>query len=731
MKDSEASFILAACTFTLCFVGTTAMNDTRRRARFTSLPPVLLFAALLLACCIPPVFASGRASLSLAPSPEVILADGKSATTITATVRDGDGNVAPDGTTVRFSTSLGTLDKDTAQTIAGVARATLTSAATAGTAHLTATAFLAAAGSSTGAAQVEFTSDREEAYSNGDEHWLHMDCVEYLIYSADAKTLEAQGRKGSAHLQYKGLTVSGDALQVSLNSNVLLGHNVVLQRGHHTLRAAEIRYDLSGNTGSAVVLGTGRHAALSMDVSGLGLETTPQKADNADAAVQTNIYRFDDLSESKVIVSARAISVNPGDRVQFRRASIYSGGKKVLSVPFHQMSLNSEELFGQQLVGFGSQGLFVNVPIYYNVSPHSTGTLFVRNSASSFANTSGLSSGGSYFAQHGSRPGLALDLQHDYSFGHGGAGSLGITGITRPDWGMQWNQTQRLDDKTNSFLYVDYPSHRSLYASSSLSREFQGFALNLAASGNRDPGFQGYSYANSTVAASLQTTPHSLAGTPVNMTFGISAQRGQVTQTTPTTGKVVTPIATQSLDMHFYTAPMHPDRHTTLTNGLTVGQSFSNAGQHSMTLLGTLGAARTTFGHGNLNLNYTYRYDPLQSQLSTTRLTANNLVGNFYRGPSQQRVTLNYSVSPRPRMNLSLISGYGLPLHDNNLFANFDYRISDNWGISLASSWDHYASANYQETQMSLTRRILGRDIVFTYSTKTKKVIFDLAASGL
>ncbi len=707
------------------------MNETRLSTFFGRLLPFLVFAALLAAWCLPPVLASGRASLSLTPSPEVILADGKSATTVTATVRDGDGNVALDGTTVRFSTSLGILDKDTAQTTAGVARATLTSAATAGTAHLTATAFLAGAGSSAGAAQVEFTSDREEAYSNGDEHWIHIDCPEYLIYSADTKILEAQGRKGSAHLQYKGLSVNGDALQVSLNAGVLLGHNVVLQRGHHMLRAAEIRYDLNSSTGSAVVLGTGRHAALSMDIKGLGLETTPQQADSADAAVQTNIYRFDDLSDSKVIVSARAISVNPGDRVQFRRASIYSGGKKILSVPFHQMSLNSEQLFGQQLVGFGSQGLFVNVPIYYNVSPHSTGTLFLRNSASSFAETSGLSSGSSYFAQHGSRPGLALDLQHDYAFGRGGSGSLGITGITRPDWGMQWNHTQRLDDKTNSFLYVDYPSHRSLYASSSLSREFQGFALNLTASGNRDPGFQGYSYANSTVAASLQTTPRSLAGTPINMTFGVSAQRGQVMQTTPAQGKIVIPIATQSVDMHFYTAPLHPDRHTTISNGLSLGQSFSSGGRHSMTLLGTLGAARTTFGHGNLNLNYTYRYDPLQSQLSTTRLTANNLVGSFYRGPTQQRLTLNYTVSPRPRMNLSLISGYGLPLHDNNLFANFDYRISDNWGISLASSWDHYASANYQETQFSLTRRLLGRDVVFTYSTKTRKVIFDLAASGL
>ncbi len=709
----------------------TLLPILRTTGRLAFTLAVMLWAAALLSS--PVQASSGRASLYLTASPEVILADGKSVTILTANVRDGDGSVAPDGTAVRFTTSSGTLDKDNGQTTAGTVRVTLTSAATPEIAHITATAFLAsAAGSSTATMQVEFTADRAQAFSSGDERWVHIDCTEYLIYSADSKIVEAQGRKGSAHLQYRGLSVSGDTLQLNLQSGVLVGHNVVMERGHHALRAAEIRYDLGANAGTAVVLGAGRHAALSMAVSGVGLQTVPQTPEEADAAVQNNIYRLDDLSDSKVIVSARVMSVNFGDRIQFRRASIYSDGKKVLSVPFHQMSLSSEELFGQQLVGFGSQGLFVNVPIYYNVSPHSTGTLFLRNSASSGATSSGLSTGGSsYFAQHGQRPGLALDLEQNYTAGRGGTGQFSMSGLLRSDWGAQWNHTQRLDDHTNSYLYIDYPSHRSVFASSSLSREFKGFSLNLAANGNRDPGFQGYSYANSTVAASVQTTPRALAGSPINMTVGASVQRGQVTQSEPGVATTTTPLSTQSLDLHFFTAPFHPDRHTSLSNGFSVGQSWNASGQHSMTLLGTLGLTRTTWGKGNLGMNYTYRYDPLQSQLSTTRLSQSNTLGHFYQGPSQQRLSLNYNVSLRPRMNVFLISGYGLPLHDNNLFADFNYRISDNWGIDIASSWDHYAAASYQETQLSLTRRILGRDIVFTYSTKTKKLIFDLAASGL
>ena len=308
---------------------------------------------------------------------------------------------------------------------------------------------------------------------------------------------------------------------------------------------------------------------------------------------------------------------------------------------------------------------------------------------------------------------------------------MSVTGLTRSEWGAHWNHVQRIDDATSSYLFVDYPSHRSIFASSSLTRQFKSFALNVAASGNRDPGTQGYSYANRTVSASVQTVPHAVAGSAINMTLGLSAQRGQVTQSTPELGTTTTPLATQSLDVRFFTAPLHPDRKTSINDGLTIGQSWNASGHHAMTLLGTLGVARTTAGHGNMNLNYTFRYDPLQSQLSTTPLTATSAYGRFYRGPSQQRLSLNYFLSPHPRMNLSFVGGYGLPLGDTNLFSNFNYRINSDWGINIAASWDHYAAASFHEADFSVTRRILGRDFVFTYSTNTKKLIFDLAASGL
>lgn len=681
-----------------------------------------------------PGLASGRAGLTLAATPDVILADGKSATTVTATVRDGNGGIARDGTVVRFTTSLGVLDKDTVTTEGGVARVSLTSASLAGTATVTATSFLGTAdGSSTGATPVEFTTDRDSVYAIGDSRWIQIEAPHDLLYSADSKIVEAHGRSGGVQLHFKSLDITADALQMDLQSQKILARNATLTRSHHSLQAVEIQYDLNSGMGTAVVAGPdARHAFQSVRVSGYTLTTTPLEEQAAQDLVETNLYRFVDISDSHVIVSARALDISPNDRIQFRRASFYSDGKKVLAVPYHVMSVSSNELFGQQLVGFGSLGFFVNVPFYYHVSPHSTGTLYLRNSALAGANTGGLGTGTSFssFGQGGSRPGLALDLEHTYSLGRGGTGALALSGLTRSEWGAHWNHSQRIDDATNSYIFVDYPSHRSLYASSSISRQFPGFSMSVSGSGSRTPGFAGYSSSNQAVSTYLQTNARQLGQSGINMTAGLSAQQGQLVQITPQLGRVVLPISTRSLDFRFFTAPSHPDRHTTLNNSLTVGQSWGRTGQSAPTVLGTLGLTRTTFGKGNMTLNYTYRYDPLFSQLGSSS-TADNPLGSLYRSKSQQRMTLGYSLTPRPRLNVSLFGSYGLPLHDSNLFTYVDYRVSDNWGLGLSSSWDHYATARYSETQLSVTRRVLGRDLIFTYSSKTKKLRFDFASLGL
>jgi len=691
------------------------------------LRPVFLSLALTLLAFAP---AHAVGSLAVTAAPDVIYADGKSTTLLTATVRDGS-NPAPDGTSVRFTTTLGTLTPDTAVTASGVARVSLTSAGQAGTATVTATAFAARAeGSSTGSAAVEFTEDRESLFDK-DARWIRIDCPQYLIYSADMKIVEAQGKNGSAHLSFKALDITAESIQVDLLTETVLAHGATLQRGRHVLRVAELHYDLATAAGTAILTAASAQENSSVIVTGPGLETTPQPVDPAQGTIESNPYRFTDLSDSHVVVSARAITAAPGDQIQFRRATIYSDGKKLLSVPYHVMPMNTDQLFGQQLLGIGSQGIFLNVPFYYNVTPRSKGTIYLRNAAVNGTSIGGqLSSGTSFFSTHPAHQGLALDLEQSYDVGRGGSGLFLVNGITQSQWGAQWSHTQRIDEATSGYLFIDYPSHRSLYASSNLSRQFQGFSLNMTASGSRDPGSDGFSASSTNVAAYIQTNPRPLGRSPVQYSVDLAQQKGTLTETAPDTGTVVTRVSTTALDVRLFTNPLRPDRHTVVTPSLSLGQAWSaTTSSLAPTVDFSLGLTRTFRNSDSLTLNYTYRYDPLLSRLGSYSTGLNPLEA-LLRSNTQQRLTATYNARPLPRVSVSFSGSYGLPLNDRTLFATSMYRVNNDWGLGLAANYEQYVLNSYRDVEYLVSRRILGRDLVFYYSTKTKKLNFDFAGAA-
>src|SRR5436190_15375315 len=93
---------------------------------------VLLFASLMSLAC-----ATG--SIRLYSYPYLSLADGSSTVTVSAEVHTSGGSLVPDGTDVRFTTTLGSFRDLDAKTTSGVARAILVAPNTAGVAKVTVT----------------------------------------------------------------------------------------------------------------------------------------------------------------------------------------------------------------------------------------------------------------------------------------------------------------------------------------------------------------------------------------------------------------------------------------------------------------------------------------------------------------------------------------------------------------------------------------------------------------
>ena len=286
------------------------------------------------------VLGLGQPSLTLSVAPEVIMADGKSTTVLTATVHDGDGRNVPDGTPVTFTTTSGTLDKDSVNTVSGLARVTLTSSTMTGDAKISAVAFVASAGgSSRGATTVTFTADRTALFTNNDSRWIQMDCLNGLVYSADDKIVEAEDRKGGAHLRYKFLDIHAEHMQLDLQSQVVIARHATLQRGSHKVQYVEqLRYDLVSGAGTAVFFRDSktsaflpidsRQAVQTMTVTGYTLQLDPLALIPNNTNLKTDPYHFKDIYGSRVIVTAKSMAIDPASQIQFRHAAIYSDNKK-------------------------------------------------------------------------------------------------------------------------------------------------------------------------------------------------------------------------------------------------------------------------------------------------------------------------------------------------------------------------------------------------------------------
>ena len=244
------------------------------------------------------------------------------------------------------------------------------------------------------------------------------------------------------------------------------------------------------------------------------------------------------------------------------------------------------------------------------------------------------------------------------------------------------------------------------------------------------PGADGYKARSYSLSTYLQTTPKPLGHSIFNYSTDLTVQQGQLVETAPDTGTVTTPISNRSVDVRFFTQPLQLNKRTNLTDSLTVGQVWSTQnGKLAPVVSASLGLTRTFRRSDSLTLNYTYRYDPLLSQLGNPSSSLNPLEA-LLRSSTQQRVSATYLTNPLPRLSVAFSGGYGLPLGDRSLFASARYRINNDWGVGLTSSYEEYVVDSYRDFEYSVSRKVFGRDLAFYYSTKTKKVRFDFAGAA-
>jgi hypothetical protein len=642
--------------------------------------------ALAAALALTVAFASGAAAsptLQLQTTRSALLSDGKQTTEVRAFVRDASGRLVTTPTEVQFQTTAGTLSAPSATTFGGVARVRLTSANVPGTAHITAFA----PGGGNDVIDVLFSDDPNDLFEGN--AYINMTGGKSVSYSASDRILMAQGAKTLARLTYRNIEITAGAIQLHCDDLVVRARDrVTLKRGKSTIQVTRLFYSLLDSKGYGLGDIDGRVAPI--EITG-----NPPKAMRSSRSIPNSYLNFKEMAV-KLIVVAQSATLFPNEKLQFRRPHFYQDTQLLMSMPYYELALHSSELFSDHFISVGTSGLGLQLPYYYNLTPTSTGIVYLRHQQQI---------GRGYFATD---PGWAIDVLQGYSSAGSTRyeGAYGFTGLLRSDWGFRWTHSQEFTSASQGSLYLDFPNHDSVFSSLNYTQQAKFLHWGLDLSGGE--AFSGVPNNSENSNFYVESNPYRLTKT-MSLTLGSSTTQEHVYAAGVTQSETL-----EDLTMRTSSRPVHLDKLTTFTNTETLGQMWTNQGASGIEALATFSLDHTVPHGGTLNLSY-----DLITQPHTLEYTGGN-----------SRMSLSYTMPTGHKLQVTLFGSEYLDTSGTSLIGDVAYRVDSHWRLLMDATLERFAGDSYEDFEFTVGRRLGTRELQLTYSTFLKRISFDFTATN-
>lgn len=636
--------------------------------------------AVGLLCCV----ASAQAPryngtrVNLWPSPRVVPADGKSQATIRAELRDPNGMPVADGTTVVFRIDGGELSLDgnerrqvvTTQTVNGAATVFATSTET-GTAMV-----YAELTTGEGENRVSIAFVEEGSSLLGGTGVVHVR-GNWVGYAVDQAVVEA---RDEAEIEFAGVKiVSPDVLQVDVNALSVKAMNARVQSHGQSIEADELSYDLMSGQGTLRRIGEAGYEELCFDCF-----TLQGREPDYDLSAET--FRLD-TSGAAIWAVADGVSIYPQEKVVLRSATLYAGGKKVMSLPKYWIIAmpGYSGTTHSRVLGVSSSGeLAVDFPYFYNVSETRTSAIKLQHGASA----------GSVIA----RDDWSLALEESYDTGIA-EGAVSLVGLPRDDWGLQWRDQRSLGGRRDGYFTIYSPDHESWYADANVYEIDSKRRLNLTASLQRPSGGD-LTYA---VGADWLTMNRPLGMWNASYRVGSSVGLRHVDGIDD--GIVGENQLYGAIDLPRY----HIGERT------SVRPSFSN--------LFTWDTAG-------------YNYDSLQAELRLRHIVSSDKSVSFsYQGELtsgenaegyRQSVNLDLRAYHGRRFSSFLTTTYDISDSEFYGFGLVDYYLDDRWRLGLAGTYYDFGEDSYDDIEVTVARQLGPTEIGLRWSEASGRLSLEL-----
>jgi hypothetical protein len=614
-----------------------------------------------------PIFFCGDAlagearSIDLTANPDTILANGQSESTVTATVRDEDGQLVADGTVVQFTATEGTIPSQ-ATTVRGVAQVRLRSGGAPTQARI-----IASSGRATAQILVDFVAKLAEAYTT--RRYLTIS-ADYLAYDAGSALFDALG---NVHISYGPYKVEADSAQVFTDRQQIAARKNAL-----------IKSSLNpGRRGDLIVFNYNQGTGFMIDSSGRRYFSGMELAfpENPPSVLEPPNQLLD-LSASPLVITASSARFFPGKSAQFRHATLYYFGSKLLSFPHYEYNLASGTSAAEQYIGYGAAGLSVNFPYYLEMTESRKSSLAILRSPSA--------GWGSFSVL----PGWALGLKQSYDFGGKASGDISAYNLTRKDWGVSWNDSRIWDDRTRSFSSFSLPNHRDFYATANISCHAVGGTFALSLFGSR---LQGQDL-RSNAGAYYETDSRKIPILQANATAGLRSDFNLTGHASSRTG--------ESVFLNVNSSRRWLGDFLPLSLGITA--SCRLTGSQQGTEYTTSLAGSRNIGPGSLLVGFS-----LSRQVD---------------GTTARRLSSGYNLSLN-RFSLSYYTSYDLIRSDFISFGSAYVKIPGAYKLVYNLTQQSLQDVNYTDYEFGFARSLGGREARLIWSKSRGRFLFELAGA--
>lgn len=637
---------------------------------------ILLVAAVLVNGILVPVTgAPPMYYMTLRAHPQAIIADGRSETAISAEVRDSSGRAVSDGTIVDFTVSIGTIER-TARTIGGVARVRLQSTVKVGTAMVSA---VVANGNAVAQLRVDFLEPGTQMF---DESFITVASKKYLGYDVNARIVDSAGGVTIAH---RGLTITAEEAQIDLRSNTLKAKcktgedNIIIRRDAKRIEASAIYYDF--NAMSGILLGPASEGAKRMIFRGRDMFAQAATED----ADQTKSLDYKPITTASMFIKASSLVIRPGEEVKFKRATFFMDGTKMLSVPLYVVSLRGGGGGANQMLSYSTDGMRLDLPVYYSLTPTSTGSFRLRRSES----TNGW---GSYSSQ----PGWQLDMEQDYNSSGSTEGAFTLNRITSAsDWGARWTQRNEFDNDSQLYSYVDFPSHSSLFGSTNYSRTLPHYSFSLNGRATKTTNSKSGDIATD---AYVQTRAKPALGGAFSYSF-----TSKVTADTSRTSPFGTGVGIQ-----LFGKPKNLGRLGNFSSSLVAGHNWG--GFDGSTLNTNMGLYRGIGNSGSLGFDYSFDWT------------------DYGPGYKSHRLSLNFSMNPSPKWSMYANATRGISDNSISAFGSLSYVFAPTWRFGLLGTYQKFGVYTYPDAEFSLSKSIGRQEMSIIWSKSRQRFRAEFSA---